>query len=160
METQNQHNNSFEKDNSIPKQNNFKIPEGYFEKLASQMEEELEIKNESPKKGVLRILAINISIAAAVVLGVFLFNPQKSIRLEEEVANIVIDVQDDDAIYVEEYMLAMVESTEEWQPLESFEIEVSLVSEEEVEAVDMPVVEEVTADDITDFFEDEDYYEL
>lgn len=158
METQDQHNNSFENSSSIPKQNNFKIPEGYFEKLASHLEGELDVKNESPKKGVLRVLVINISIAAAVVLGVFLFNPQRSESINEFTD--LGEVSDEEAIYVEDYMLAMVESTEEWQPLVQFDIEMMEVSEEEIESIEMPVVEDITADDITDFFEDEDYYEL
>lgn len=161
METQNEHNDSFEKKNSIPKQNNFRIPEGYFDELASRLEGELEIKNESPKKGILRVLAINVSIAAAVVLGVFLFNPQKEEGLVYEIANQdqTSETEDQDAIYVEDYMISMVESTEEWEPLEYYEIEQVSVSEEDVEVADIPVVEEITSEDITDFFEDEDYYD-
>ena len=159
METQNEHNDSFERNNSIPKQNNFRIPEGYFDELASRLEGELEIKNESPKKGILRVLVINVSIAAAVILGVFLFNPQKKANLSDQIASMEIEIEDPDAIYVEDYMISMVESTEEWEPLVYYEIEQVSVSEEEVEAVEMPVVEEVTTEDITDLFEDEDYYE-
>jgi ribonucleotide reductase alpha subunit len=157
METNNPHNDLFEKNNSIPKQNNFKMPEGYFEGLAGRLEEELEIKNESSKKGILRVLAINVSIAAAVVLGVFLFNPDQKEELFNEVAKIEVGSEE---VMVEDYMISMVDATEEWDPLEYYDIEVTTYSEEEIEAVEMPTVEEVTTDDITDFFEDEDYYEL
>lgn len=157
METPGQHNESFEMDNSIPKRNNFKIPEGYFEELASRLEDELEIKNDSPKKGILRVMLINISVAAAVLVGVFLFNPEQKGLLMDEVAKVDIPST---PIYVEDYMLSMVESTEEWDPLEYYSIEMTSYTEEEIEEIEMPVVEDVTSGDIIDLFEDEDYYEL
>lgn len=157
MEEQNKHNHSFENDNTIPKQNNFKIPEGYFEQLSSRMENELEIKNESPKKGILRVLAINISIAAAVVLGVFLFNPEK----KDTIAEYVVVVGDgSDPVLVEDYMISMVDATEDWSPLDYYPVVLTEFSEEEVEAIEMPVIDEVTSEDLTDFFEDEDEYEF
>ena len=92
------------------------------------------------------------------VLGVFLFNPEKGVRLGETVA--AMEVEDPNAISVEDYMLSMVDYTEEWQPLESYELDLVSVTEEEVIAVEMPMVnEEVTTEDLTDFIEDEDYYE-
>lgn len=162
METFNPHRDSFENNSSIPKQNNFKIPEGYFDELASRLEDQLEINKDSdkPKNGVLRVLMINISIAAAVVLGVFLFNPEKGTKLSDQISK--MEVEDPEAIYVEDYLISMVSDTEEWQPLEYYEIELLSVSEEEVLEIEMPVVDEVTSGDLTDFFEEEDYddYEL
>lgn len=157
METPEQHNESFEMENSIPKKNNFKIPEGYFEELASRLEDELEIKNDSPKKGILRVMLINISVAAAVLIGVFLFNPTQKGLLLDEVAKMDFPAT---PVYVEDYMLSMIESTEEWEPLEYYSIEMTTYSEEEIEQEEIPVVEEVTSEDIIDLFEDEDYYEL
>ncbi len=159
METNNTHNDSFDGKSPIPKQNNFKIPEGYFEELTAQMEQELSIKDEPRKKGTLRVMVLNISIAAAVVLGVFLFNPQKEGGFVTASSELEITA-DADAIYVEDYLISMVESTENWQPLMYFEVDLTEVSAKEIEAIEMPVVDAVTSDDLTDFFEDEDYYEF
>lgn len=157
METQDQHNDPSEMNNPIPKRNNFKIPEGYFEELASLLETDLEIKDESPKRGILKVLAINISIAAAVLVGVFLFNPDQKSLILEEVAKMDFPSA---PVYVADYRLSMVSATEEWEPLEYYSIEMTDFSEKEVESEMIPTVEEVTADDIIDLFDDENYYEL
>lgn len=103
------------------------------------------------------MLIINISIAAAVIIGVFLFNPEKKSGVLDHLPTANLDVA---PITVDELMISMVESTEEWSPLENYSIELTAYSEEEIEAIEMPVVDEVNVSDITDLFEDEDYYEL
>lgn len=142
---------------SLPKQNNFKIPEGYFDQLASDLEGSLEIKNRSLKKGTLRILVINVSIAAAVILGVFLFKPSY-----HPVGSIKVLAADED-VTVEDYLISMVDATEDWTPLEYYSIDsedFEIIDNAE-ENTEIPVVEETTSQHITDFFEDDDNdYEL
>jgi hypothetical protein len=65
--------------NQIPKQNNFKTPSDYFENFSNKIENELHLKNKkSIKRKVLITMFVNLSIAAAVVLGVFIFKPSSS----------------------------------------------------------------------------------
>lgn len=157
MEKTSPHNDDLNDDFSFSKQNNFNIPEGYFDQLGAKLEKELRIENLSPKKGVVRMLIINVSIAAAVIIGVFLFNPEKKSVVIDQLPLASMEIV---SITVDELMISMVESTEEWSPLDNYSIELTTYSEEEIEAVEIPFVDEVNASDITDLFEDDDYYEL
>lgn len=71
--------------NQIPKQNNFKIPSEYFENFSNKIENELHLKNKKSnkkKRKVLITMVVNLSIAAAVVLGIFIFKPSSSMDID------------------------------------------------------------------------------
>lgn len=157
MENKEEHKTSGDFNFFIPKQNNFKIPEGYFDELAGRLEEKIEIQDESPKKGILRTMVINLSIAAAVVIGVFLFKPSSNeISFDPEIAHVPVQVS------VDEYMISMIDATEEWTPMDETFLEMEVYSTEEIEATfqEIPSVEETMASDLIDFFNDETEYEL
>lgn len=84
--------------NQIPKQNNFKIPSDYFENFSNKIENELHPKNKKSnkkKRKVLITMVVNLSIAAAVVLGVFIFKPSsKSSETTQSVSVNITDFQD------------------------------------------------------------------
>ena len=79
----------------ISKKNNFKTPAGYFEGLASKLEKDLEVQNsKSPKRGVVRNMIINLSIAAAVIIGVFIFKPSPKTPEVEVMLGVEVEVDD------------------------------------------------------------------
>jgi hypothetical protein len=76
--------------NSIPKKNNFKTPENYFEKLESNLLETLILKTESKtsfKKTSTKIKQLSITIlaiAASILLILYISNFEKSTSLTSE----------------------------------------------------------------------------
>jgi hypothetical protein len=133
----------------ISKKNNFKIPAGYFEGLASKLENELEIKNsKSPKRSIVRTMIINVSIAAAVVVGVFIFRPSpKPIEPVQDLG---------EAVTVDDFMNSMIE-----EDLDSYSIATVVVLDDvdhEIAALldtEFSVSDDVTQDEILDYFEED-----
>lgn len=136
--------------NGISKKNNFKTPAGYFEELASNLETKLEVKNaKSPKKGVVRNIIINLSIAAAVLIGVFVFKPSTNqMELPEFLG---------EAVTVDDFMESMIDDPEanydfiaEIDQDVSIEHEVAaMLSEQNMDPTS------VTSDELLDVFEDD-----
>lgn len=132
----------------ISKKNNFKTPAGYFEGLASKLETELEVENsKSPKRGIVRNIVINLSIAAAVIIGVFIFKPSTN-QLE-------LPAFLGEEVMVGDFMESMIEDDNvdidyvaEITPLEPIEKEV------EVLLADLKAEhDEFSADELVDVFE-------
>lgn len=142
----------------ISKKNNFKTPAGYFEGLAGKLESELEVKNsKSPKRGIVRNIIVNLSIAAAVVIGVFIFKPSTNQITTEELVGEIVTVED--------FMESMIESdyqeidfVADISPVESLEGEVEML------LADVSTSnQEFSTDDLYDVFEsdwEEEEYEF
>jgi len=79
----------------VSKKNNFKTPAGYFEELAGNLETKLDVKNsKSPKRGIVRNIIINLSIAAAVIIGVVIFKPSTNQVKSPELLGETVAVDD------------------------------------------------------------------
>ncbi len=135
--------------NGISKKNNFKTPAGYFEGLASNLETKLEVKNsKSPKRGIVRNIVINLSIAAAVIIGVFIFKPSTN--------QIETPVFLGETVVVDDFMESMIDSDDfveidyvaDMIPVESVETEVEILL-----AVTDVDYQEISSDDLYDVFE-------
>lgn len=142
--------------NGISKKNNFKTPAGYFEELAGNLETKLEVKNaKSPKRGIVRNIVINLSIAAAVIIGVFIFKPSTHQAETQEFLG--------ETVTVDDFMESMIENDDleidyvaDINPVQSVENEVEiLLADVEID------YDEFSSDDLFDVFEsdweEEDY---
>jgi hypothetical protein len=134
--------------NGISKKNNFKTPAGYFEELASNLETKLEVKNaKSPKRGIVRNIIVNLSIAAAVIIGVFIFKPSTNqLKLPEFLG---------EEVTIDEFMESMLESdfpeidyVADISPVQSVENEVeALLADVEIK------YDEFSSGELLDMFE-------
>ncbi len=135
--------------NKIPKQNNFKIPSNYFENLSEKIEYELHLnqntKTNKTKKKAIFTMVVNLSIAAAVVLGVFIFKPSAS-KNDDVKTSVIINVSEfqDSFISMDDLDIAFFEFDE------NLEAEVAtLLYEYEFEEID------TYSDDISIEFDDD-----
>ena len=140
----------------ISKKNNFKTPAGYFEGLASKLEKDLEVQNsKSPKRGVVRNMIINLSIAASVIVGVFIFKPSPKTPEVEMLLGVEVSVDDFmEGIIEEPYDdVNFIAEIDEEESLER-EITVLLATQ----GVDMS---KISSDELQDVFEEDwDEYEF
>ena len=134
--------------NGISKKNNFKTPAGYFEELAGNLETKLEVKNsKSPKRGIIRNIVINLSIAAAVIISVIIFKPSTHQVKSPELLG--------ETVAVEDFMESMIENdSQEFDyvadinPIQSVESEVTILLADLSDSDD-----NFSADELLDVFE-------
>jgi hypothetical protein len=136
--------------NGISKKNNFKTPAGYFEELASNLETKLEVKNaKSPKRGIVRNIVINLSIAAAVIIGVFIFKPSTNqLKLPEFLGEEVTVVDFMESMLEDDF--SEIDYVADINPVTSVENEVAiLLADIEINH------DEFSSDELLDVFEND-----
>ncbi len=147
----------------IEKKNNFKIPEGYFDQLPEKIAENLQDNKETKviplqQRSTLRILSTISGIAAAVIMGFFIFQSDKgeAVILEQDsFANLtvgefeeVLTMEDD-----EDDLLAMVDFEMENYEDVADEASDNINFTEEVDF-------DFTSEEVEDYFSSESEFEL
>jgi len=151
MENKNQHIDQSEHSNNllntIPKKNNFKTPENYFEKLESNLVETLSLKKESktlfkkPTSKIKQLSITIIAIAASILLMFYISNLEKSSLQTSETQTILADYS------IEQFENELKNNLMAVDTLLIADLEIHFTKENEY-----------TINDLEEFFDDENFY--